>query len=154
SHAGGGRASYDGLDVTRWRAGGTSDDTGQFCYVRDVTTGRTSSAGHQPLCTPPDRYQALPATDRATFLRVDGDIETRTEIVVVPEDAAEVRRVTVSNNSDTTREIEVTSYGEVVPAPGDADRAHPAFSNLFIETEWHEWCSALTATRRPRSADE
>ena len=39
-------------------------------------------------------------------------------------------------------------------APPDADRAHPAFANLFVETEWHEWCTAITATRRPRSAGE
>ena len=73
---------------------------------------------------------------------------------MVPADAAEVRRVTVTNTSDTTREIELTSYGEIVLAPPDADRAHPAFANLFVETEWHEWCTAITATRRPRSANE
>ena len=56
--------------------------------------------------------------------------------------------------ADETREIELTSYGEIVLAPPDADRAHPAFSNLFVETEWHEWCTAITATRRPRSATE
>ena len=38
--------------------------------------------------------------------------------------------------------------------PQDADSAHPAFSNLFVETEWHSWCSAITATRRPRSSME
>ena len=84
----------------------------------------------------------------------DGDIETSTEIAVVPEDSAEVRRVTVTNNSDRAREIELTSYGEIVLAPPEADRAHPAFGNLFVETEWHEWCTAITATRRPRSATE
>ena len=60
----------------------------------------------------------------------------------MPEDAAEVRRVTVTNNGDAVREIELTSYGEIVLAPPDADRAHPAFANLFVETEWHAWCSA------------
>ena len=59
----------------------------------------------------------------------------------MPEDSAEVRRVTVTNNGDETREIELTSYGEIVLAPPDADRAHPAFANLFVETEWHEWCT-------------
>ncbi|MGH7443917.1 MAG: glucoamylase family protein, partial [Longimicrobiales bacterium] len=154
SHCGSSRSTYDGLAVTRWRADGTTDDTGQFCYVKDVTSGRAWSVAHQPMCVPADHYRALLATDRVTFQRVDGDIETRTEIVVVPDDSAEVRRVTIINNSDDTRDIELTSYGEVVLAPGDADRAHPAFSNLFVETEWHAWCSAITATRRPRSAEE
>ena len=70
----------------------------------------------------------------------------------VPEDAAEVRYITLSNNGQTSREIELTSYGEIVLGPVEADRAHPAFANLFVETEWHEWCTAITATRRPRSA--
>ena len=141
--------------MTRWRADGTRDNVGQFCYVKDVTRGHTWSAAHQPMCVPAEHYRALLATDRVTFERTDGDIETRTEIAVVPADAAEVRRVTVTNHSDDeTREVELTSYGEIVLAPPDADRAHPAFANLFVETEWHEWCTAITATRRPRSAAE
>ena len=96
------------------------------------------------MCAPADRYRALLATDRVTFERVDGAIETRTEIAVVPADAAEVRRVTVTNTGGDTREIELTSYGEIVLTAPDADRAHPAFANLFVETEWHEWCTAVT----------
>ena len=154
TNAGGGYSRYEELAVTRWRADGTRDHTGQFCYLKDVTRGTVWSAAHQPVCAPADRYRALLATDRVTFERDDGDIETRTEIAVVPADAAEVRRVTVTNMGDATREIEVTSYGEIVLANPDADRTHPAFSNLFVETEWHEWCTAVTATRRPRSARE
>ncbi|MEX1184876.1 MAG: glucoamylase family protein [Gemmatimonadota bacterium] len=154
SHAGAGYSRYEDLAVTRWRADTTADATGQFCYVRDVITGRTWSTAHQPVGAHADWYRVLLATDRVTFHRVDGPIETLTEIAVVPEDAAEVRRVTVTNNSSEEREIELTSYGEVVLGPPEADRTHPAFGNLFVETEWHEWCSAITATRRPRSNRE
>ncbi len=154
SHAGGGYSRYEDLAVTRWRADGTRDHTGQFCYVKDITRGAVWSAAHQPVCAEADRYTAILATDRVTFERTDGDIETRTEIAVVPADAAEVRRIVVTNNSDESRDIELTSYGEIVLGPPDADRAHPAFGNLFVETEWHAWCSAITAIRRPRSADD
>lgn len=154
SHCGGGYSRYETLAVTRWRADGTADNTGQFCYVKDVGTGRLWSAAHQPVCAPADRYRALLATDRVTFERRDGDIETRTEIAVAPQDFAEVRRVTVTNTGDSARELELTSYGEIVLAPPDTERAHPAFANLFVETEWHAWCSAVTATRRPRTASE
>jgi cyclic beta-1,2-glucan synthetase len=151
---GGGYSRFEELAVTRWRADATAGTTGQFCYVKNVTTGRTWSAAFQPVCAPADAYRAHFATDRVTFHRVDGDVETRTEITVVPADAAEVRRVTVTNTGGEPCEVELTSYAEVVLASPDADRAHPAFANLFVETEWHEWCSAVFATRRPRSATE
>jgi cellobiose phosphorylase len=154
SHAGAGYSRYEDLAVTRWRADGTRDNTGQFCYLKDLTDGRVWSAAHQPVCAPADRYRALLGTDQVALDRLDGSIETRTEITVVPADAAEVRRISVTNNGDEAREIELTSYGEIVLAPPDSDRAHAAFSNLFVETEWHEWCTAITATRRPRSAQE
>ncbi|MDH5233591.1 MAG: carbohydrate-binding protein [Gemmatimonadota bacterium] len=154
THAGGGYSRHGALAVTRWRPDGTRDDSGQFCYIKDLATGRSWSAAHQPTGVIADRYLAYLATDRVTFVRTDGDLETRTEIVVVPKDAAEVRRVTVTNNSSETRQVELTSYGEVVLAPQSTDRVHPAFSNLFVETEWHEWCHALTAARRPRAPDE
>ena len=154
SHCGGGYSRYEDLAVSRWRADGTRDATGQFCYVKDVARQRVWSVAHQPVCAPADWYQALLATDRVTFHRLDDGIETRTEIAVVPQDCAEVRRVTLSNNGGERREIELTSYGEVVLASPNADRTHPAFGNLFVETEWHEWCSAVSASRRPRSAQE
>jgi cyclic beta-1,2-glucan synthetase len=154
SHCGAGYSRYEELAVTRWRADGTTDSTGQFCYVQDLTGGRAWSTTHQPTCVPADRYEALLATDRVTVQREDGDIETRTEIAVVPADAAEVRRVTLTNNGSTPRDMQLTSYGEIVLAPPDAERAHPAFGNLFVETEWHDWCTAITASRRPRSATE
>ncbi|HEU5040021.1 MAG TPA: glucoamylase family protein, partial [Gemmatimonadales bacterium] len=154
SHCGAGYSRYEDLAVTRWRADATRDATGQFCYLRDVTSGRVWSAGHQPVCAEADWYRAYLATDRVGIHRGDGTIETRMEIVAVPADGAEVRRVTVTNTGDEEREIELTSYGEIVLAPPDADRVHPAFGNLFVETEWHEWCHAITATRRPRSARE
>jgi cyclic beta-1,2-glucan synthetase len=43
--------------------------------------------------------------------------------------------VRLTNRSRTRRVIEVTSYAEVVLAPPAADTLHPAFSNLFVQTE-------------------
>ncbi len=154
NHTGSGYSRYRDLAVTRWRADGTSDDTGQYCYVKDHGTGRRWSSATQPGGAPADWSRATLASDRVTLARVDGDIDTRTEITVVPHDAAEVRRVTLTNTGRTVRDVELTSYGEIVMATPAADAAHPAFSNLFVETEWHQWCTAITATRRPRSPDD
>ena len=52
------------------------------------------------------------------------------------------------------REIELTSYAEIVLAPPAADAAHPAFSKLFVQTEFVPEIGALLATRRRRSPGE
>ena len=54
----------------------------------------------------------------------------------------------------TPRDIEVTSYAEVVMAPLNADLAHRAFSNLFVQTEILPGHRAILCRRRPRTPDE
>jgi cellobiose phosphorylase len=73
---------------------------------------------------------------------------------VSPEDDIELRRVRITNRSRTRRVIEVTSYAEVVLAPPAADASHPAFSNLFVQTELLDPQPAILCTRRPRSREE
>jgi cyclic beta-1,2-glucan synthetase len=154
TNAGGGFSRYGNLAVTRWRHDSTRDNYGQWCYVKDLSTGHVWSTAHQPSGTEPQWYRVLFASDRITFIRRDGDIDTVTEIAVASDDAAEVRRIILTNRSLQPREIELTSYAEVVLAPPDADRMHPAFANLFVQTEFLDGRAALLATRRPRSATE
>jgi cellobiose phosphorylase len=75
-------------------------------------------------------------------------------IAVSPEDDIELRRTTITNRSRTRRTIDVTSYAEVVLASPAADALHPAFSNLFVQTEILPQRKAILCTRRPRSLDE
>ena len=158
TNAGGGYSRWNDLAVTRWREDVTRDSWGTFCYLRDVSTegesGPAWSATHQPTLQRPKHYEAIFSEGRAEFRRRDGDIDTYTEIVVSPEDDIELRRVHITNLSNTRRTIEVTSYTEVVLATPAADALHPAFSNLFVQTEIVEARRAILCTRRPRSRDE
>ncbi|HEY1380501.1 MAG TPA: hypothetical protein VGF55_27115 [Gemmataceae bacterium] len=152
--AGAGSSSWRDLDVTRWRADGTRDCWGQFCYVRDRADGSVWSAGHQPLCRPAGEYEAVFRPCHAEFRRRDGDIETRLAVCVPPGDAAEVRLVTVVNHGGRPRDLDLTSYAEVCLNHRRADQAHPAFAKLFLETEFLAGPGALFARRRPRAADQ
>ncbi|MFN0086449.1 MAG: GH36-type glycosyl hydrolase domain-containing protein [Blastocatellia bacterium] len=146
------------LAVTRWREDVTRDNWGSFCYLRDVQSGSLWSTGYQPTrqpaARPPQNYEVTFTEERAVFKRLDAGILTQTDIVVSPEDNAEVRCVTITNRSPRVREIELTSYAEIVLATPAADAAHQAFSNLFIETEFIAEENALVARRRPRSPDD
>jgi cyclic beta-1,2-glucan synthetase len=151
TNSGAGYSMCDGLAVTRWREDVTCDDWGGFIYLRDIVSGMVWSSGFQPVGREPKLYEVAFSEDKAVFLRRDGNIATRTEIIVSPEDNAEIRLVSITNHSSRVRDIEVTSYAEVVLASPNADAAHPAFSNLFIETEFNAAENALIAKRRPRT---
>jgi cyclic beta-1,2-glucan glucanotransferase len=122
--------------------------------LRDPHSGEVWSAGYQPSGAEPDSYEAAFFEDRAEITRRDGTITTALKIVVSPEDDAEVRRVSISNLGNRLREIEVTSYAEVVLAPDAANAVHPAFSNLFVQTELLSELGAVLATWRRRSPAE
>ena len=152
--AGGGYSRWKDIAVTRWREDTTRDDWGTFCYIRDTENGEFWSTAYQPTLKRPKNYEAIFSEGRAEFRRRDHDIDTHTEIAVSPEDDIELRRITITNRSRTRREIEVTSYAEVVLAPPASDALHPAFSNLFVQTEIIGHRQAILCTRRPRSLDE
>ena len=154
SAVGGGWSRWCGLAVTRWREDATRDHWGQFCYLRDLDDGVFWSNTWQPTTRGGRRGEAVFMQSRAEFRRVDWQIEAHTLVSVSPEDDVELRRLSLTNRSERRRSIEVTTYAEVALAPQGQDESHPAFSNLFVETEILAGRPAILATRRPRSPEE
>src|ERR1700736_3688972 len=152
--AGSGYSRWRDVALTRWREDPTCDPFGYYVFLRDVVDGRVWSAGYQPVGCQPDSYDAAFFEDRAKITRRDGPILTSTEILVSPEDDAEVRRVSVTNEGNRSGEIELTTYAEMVLAASAADSAHPAFSKLFVQTEFIAESGTLLATRRVRDSGE
>jgi cyclic beta-1,2-glucan synthetase len=154
THAGGGFSVWHGLAVTRQREDRTSDAGAHLIYLRDPWSGEVWSPTFLPTDREPDEYDVTFELDKATFRRRDGDFETRLEIAVSPEDDVEVRRLSITNHGSRPREIEVTSYTEIVLARPEDDLAHPAFGKLFVETEHDAQNAGLLFSRRPRGKDE
>jgi cyclic beta-1,2-glucan synthetase len=152
--AGSGYSRWREVALTRWREDPTCDPFGYYVFLRDVADGRVWSAGYQPVGCQPDSYDAAFAEEGAQFTRRDGPILTKTEILVSPEGDAEVRRVSVTNEGNQTREIELTTYAELVLAAPAGDSVHPAFSKLFVQTEFIAESGTLLATRRVRDSGE
>jgi cyclic beta-1,2-glucan synthetase len=111
------------------------------------------SAAYHPIGGEPEDYLVTFLAEKAVFHRLEHAIETQLEIAVSAEDDVEVHRLSVTNRSDEPREIEVTSYAEIVLAPPADDLAHPVFSKLFVETEYLSESAALLCTRRMRAKD-
>ncbi|HWV45816.1 MAG TPA: glycosyl hydrolase family 65 protein, partial [Nitrospira sp.] len=152
--SGSGYSRWRDIAVTRWREDATRDCWGSYIFLRDIQTGAVWSAGYQPSGVEADDYEVSFTEERTEISRRDGDWNTTLEVVVSSEDDAEVRRISVTNMGTGARELQVTSYAELSLAPQAADVAHPAFANLFVQTEFVPEVGALLATRRRRSDEE
>lgn len=154
TNAGSGYSRCDETMLTRWRADATLDEWGCWLYVQDMARDQLWSAGVQPTGVWPDHHEALYWPHMVEYLRRDHGITLRMAITVPPDETVEVRRVSLTNDSDQPRRLRVTSYGEVVLGPGGADLRHPAFGKLFVESDYVADLNALIFRRRPRSATE
>ncbi|WP_371915424.1 GH36-type glycosyl hydrolase domain-containing protein [Pseudomonas sp. CC6-YY-74] len=152
--AGAGYSRWRDIAITRWREDVTRDDCGSFIFLRDTLDGRVWSAGGQPIGSTADSHEVVFAEDHAEFIRHDGRLTTAMEVLVSGEDDGEVRRVSLANSGRLAREIELTSYAEVVLTTPASDNAHPAFAKLFVVTEHLAEFGALLATRRLRAQGE
>jgi len=156
TNSGGGYSRWGDFDISRWRSDITADSYGAHCFVKDIDSGDTWCTTYQPLgaTREPDRYHVLFTTEKAEFRRRDYGIEIITEMVVSPEDDVEIRRLSIINHSDRTRRLELTSYVELALNGHAADRTHPAFSKLFVQTEANTDFGSLIAHRRPQEGGE
>ncbi len=154
TNSGGGYSQWGGRELTRWRSDPTCDALGTFCYIHEPETNRLWSTTPHPVGGTIDGYSVDFNLDRVVFHRLDDKISTETEVIVSPEDDVEVRRITLVNRSSRTRRLNLTSYAELSMAPHNADRQHPAFNKLFIQTEALVEHQTLLAYRRKRSENE
>lgn len=154
TNSGGGYSRWKNLAVTRWREDAIKDNYGTFCYIKDVDSGVFWSNTYHPTLQSSKNYEAIFSQGTIEFQRQDFGFETKTQIVVSPEDNVEIRKIKITNRSQSPKVLEVTSYTELVLASQASDESHPAFSNLFVQTEIQPEYNAIFGTRRPRSKDE
>ena len=159
SNMGGGYSSWQDVDLTRWQPDGVLDPWGTWIYIQELgldpqDQGRLWSAGHQPVPGDAASMQVNYFAHMAVFRRTDYGITSTMEVTVAADDPLEIRRIHLHNNSDFSRNLRLTSYGEVILAPQAADARHPAFNKLFIESEFVPELNLQIFTRRPRSNHE
>jgi cyclic beta-1,2-glucan synthetase len=152
--AGSGYSQWRGLAVTRWREDVIGDRWGSYLLLRDEASGDVWSPSPQPYGIGNDGYKTELCDDHVSMLRQHGTLTTKLDIAVAGDRDLEWRCVTLSNQGPSERQIELTSYAELVLGPSGADAAHPAFSKMFVQTEWVEQGKILLATRRRRSSSE
>lgn len=154
TQSGGGYSRWRDIALTRWRSDTTCDNWGSYCYLSDPQTGEVWNTAWQTEGDVASHYDVVFTDAGAEFFRKAGTLSVKTHIVVSPEDDIELRRVTLLHRGRQPRIIALTTYAEVVLAPMASDLAHPAFSNLFVQTELLPDKDAILCHRRPRAPEE
>lgn len=147
---GNGYSKKDDIMLYRFKKDTTNNDSGMFFYIKNLNSNNYWSASYEPCKKEAEEYKVLLNLDKAVFERKDGNIKTKMESVISTEDNYEIRKITIDNLGDNAGSIEITSYSEVILTSFNADVVHPAFSNLFVQTEYVEDEQMLIASRRPR----
>lgn len=149
-----GHGSWNGLSVNRWSEDASENSQGNFLFVRDRMSNHWWSATAAPRRAPGEVCEAVFSDSRAEFHKQVDTLRTRVEVIVASETDAEGRRITIYNDGYKGRTLEITSYSEPVLSQSSADKAHPAFSKLFVRTEVSPDQSIIRASRNRRRHDE
>lgn len=141
---------YRTLQLNRYRKV-TEQEYGIFLFVKDTKTKYIWSNTYAPMNIKPDKYEVIFAADKIKFLRRDGSVSTKTEIVVCKNHHAEIRKITFKNESEEDKELELTSYTEPILSENMDDVSHRVFNNMFISTEYDAKTNSLIAKRKNRT---
>jgi cyclic beta-1,2-glucan synthetase len=152
TEGGGGFGRWEDLALTRWEPDPTLDRLGVRVYVEEPARKRLWSTIDEGGAEPHRHVVFHPHC--AEFRFHDGDLVVRQRVVVAPDADAELREILVTNEGRGRRRLVLTSYGEVVLGDVAADRRHPAFSKLFVESEVLDGGLTLVFRRRPRTATD
>jgi len=152
--AGSGYSVWRDAAVTRWREDPVRDAWGSYILLRDEETHEVCSTTLQPCGGITQNCTFEFADGHARYSRHYGSLSSTLDIAVAVAGAAELRRQCIRNDGDRPRKLSLTSYAELVLGPASTDAAHPAFSKMFVQTEWLADQQALLATRRHQEVDQ
>jgi cyclic beta-1,2-glucan synthetase len=154
SDAGGGHLRWKGLAITASCVDPTRDVQGTWIYLRDLDSGEVWSATAAPTRAPQADDQVSFAAHRVETHERRSGISARMEVAVAQLHDAEIRHVTLHNESDVVRKLALSSYLEPVLEPAAAAARHPAFSRMFVECEIQEELHGVVCERRRKSPED
>ena len=151
---GAGYTQWGNLRLNRWADDEVLQGEGHFVFLKDAQSGEVWSATAQPIRLPDARYRVQFGARTTCFETIAHDIRSLLGIWLDEDAAIEYRVLEVQNLGTETRELDVTSFFEIALNSAPAFHSHPAFSRLFVQTEWDAKRGALLATRRKRSPND
>ena len=146
---GNGYSKYKNILINRYKQ--TSDiKEGIYFYIKNIKNKKIWTNGYNENVDKPDKYSVTFAPDKIKIDRLDGNIETKTKIIVSPNDSVEIRRLEIENLGNMDETLEISSFLEPVLSTKEQDYAHPAFNNLFLSYEFIDETSTILVKRKNR----
>jgi cyclic beta-1,2-glucan synthetase len=150
--AGGGQLRWQGLALTRWRPDRTTEQLGPFVYLREGEDLWSAAPAPLPGWEAEDEVRFTESS--ASWTRHRRGLSGELSWAIGSEAAVAVQRLRLGNRTRADRTVDCTSYAELVLGAARDDAAHPAFSKMFVHTEYDESLGAILATRKQRSESD
>ncbi len=151
---GSGYLHYKGMDLTRWREDPIVDPWGSYLYIREIGSNQIWSPSYAPCEADHQSYKVQFYQEKTAFHSQSGTLASMLEIHVSPELNAEIRELKLINTGREAVACEVTTFVELAMAHHEADKAHPAFSRLFVQTQFDAGAETILARKRPRQMSD
>lgn len=150
---GNGYSMYKNILINRFKET-DEEEQGIFFYLKNIKTKRIWSSTHRNYLANADKYMVSFSPDKSKYVRRDGNIETTTQISIMPDEPVEIRTIELKNNGNIEETIELTSSLEPVLSTKEQDYAHKVFNNLFLSYEFIEEDGTILVKRNHRNKEE
>lgn len=117
------------------------DNYGKYFYLRDLDEEDLWSITYQPIQKEYQEFEVRHGIGYTTFLYKVNDILAKSKIFVSAKDPIEMIEVTIENQSNKTKRLDLTSYFEW--EAGIHPDEHREFHKLFMDTEYDEENKAI-----------
>lgn len=122
--------------LTRYSQDIIKDEWGKYIYIRDEESGEFWSAAWKPVCKEPDFYEVRHGIGYSVITQVKNGIKSSLKVFAVPSEPIEIWELKLSNESDTSRILNLFTYLEWNLGFGHDE--HREFHKIFIDTKYHE----------------
>ena len=145
-----GFSKYKNIYINRYK---NTDDypQGIFFYFKSIKSKKIWSSN---CSTNTPKYQITFMPDRIKQEMLNDNIKTKIESIISPEDACEIRKVTLENIGSEEEILEVSTYFEPILSSKEQDFAHPSFNNLFLIYDFDEKTNSIIVKRKAKAKNE
>ena len=148
---GNGFSKYKDIYVNRFK--NTSDyNQGIILSFKNIKTNNIWSSIYEKSSK--GKYKITFTPDKMKQEILSENIKTKIETIVSPNEAVEIRKITLENQGNAEEVLEITSYFEPVLSKKEQDYAHPAFNNLFLIFDYDEETNSLIVKRKKREVHD